>query len=563
MTTASSSRSERVGSASVVYGEAKRSAREGRRRAFRRTKSTTTTTTTASSSSSRSERVGSASVVYGEAKRSAREGRRRAFRRTKSTTTTTTTRGKANEEDEDGTRRRERALSSFDVSPADGKVVVDDDDSLLFGLPRDVAEPLRTLFASQFILFLGVGALLPALPLYAQSIGLSSSANGLVISAPALAMLLLNLPLGQATDRFGRLPLMIGGMFVMAGADVATALSRSVVALVPARVLLGVGRAACECGDRAYLADLCAKAPEKRGVIVAAQSTVYAVGLVIGPLLGGRLMEAYGAPAAFYYVAAAAIGTAIGYSFLPETLTEETRARAELKASMDDDDAGFLETVNPFTSSDEREAAKQRRRESSSWLTLLASQDQRVLLLCASANSLGFVAKLTVIPLYAAGHLDASPAEVGNLFSVTALLGLLTAPIAGVAADKFGKKVIVGASLAACATGLFFGAQSETQSELMFFIGAWGVGTAAAGPAINALAQELAPKGGEGEALTLPKSAADLVFLVGPLALGVLDEAIGTDNAGMLLCSAAAAVAAASCFFLPKPPSAEDAPRNA
>ena len=520
------------------------------------------TTTTATATASRSERVGSASVVYGEAKRSAREGRRRAFRRTKSTTTTTTTRGKANEEDEDGMRRRERALSSFDVSPADGKVVVDDD-SLLFGLPRDVAEPLRTLFASQFILFLGVGALLPALPLYAQSIGLSSSANGLVISAPALAMLLLNLPLGQATDRFGRLPLMIGGMFVMAGADVATALSRSVVALVPARVLLGVGRAACECGDRAYLADLCAKAPEKRGVIVAAQSTVYAVGLVIGPLLGGRLMEAYGAPAAFYYVAAAAIGTAIGYSFLPETLTEETRARAELKASMDDDDAGFLETVNPFTSSDEREAAKQRRRESSSWLTLLASQDQRVLLLCASANSLGFVAKLTVIPLYAAGHLDASPAEVGNLFSVTALLGLLTAPIAGVAADKFGKKVIVGASLAACATGLFFGAQSETQSELMFFIGAWGVGTAAAGPAINALAQELAPKGGEGEALTLPKSAADLVFLVGPLALGVLDEAIGTDNAGMLLCSAAAAVAAASCFFLPKPPSAEDAPRNA
>ena len=510
---------------------------------------------TMTASSSRSERVGSASVVYGEAKRSAREGRRRAFRRTKSTTTTTTTtRGKANEEDEDGTRRRERALSSFDVSPADGKVVVDDDDSsLLFGLPRDVAEPLRTLFASQFILFLGVGALLPALPLYAQSIGLSSSANGLVISAPALAMLLLNLPLGQATDRFGRLPLMIGGMFVMAGADVATALSRSVVALVPARVLLGVGRAACECGDRAYLADLCAKAPEKRGVIVAAQSTVYAVGLVIGPLLGGRLMEAYGAPAAFYYVAAAAVGTGIGYSFLPETLTQETREAAELRATMDEEDGGMFEGLNPFMSSDEREELRERKsqRESSSWLTLLANREQRVLLLCASANSLGFVAKLTVIPLYASGHLDASPAEVGNLFSITALLGLATAPLSGLAADKFGKKVVVGAALAACAAGLFFGVQSQTQSELIFFIGAWGIGTAAAGPAINALAQELAPKGGEGEALTLPKSAADFIFLIGPLVLGVLDDFIGTDNAGMILCSSAAAIAAASCFFLP------------
>ena len=421
------------------------------------------------------------------------------------------------------------------------------------GLPRDVYEPLRTLLASQFVLFLGVGALLPALPLYAQSIGLSSSANGVVISAPALAMLVLNLPLGRATDRYGRKPLMMGGMVVMALADVGTAMSRSVAALVPMRMLLGVGRAGCECGDRAYLADLCARVPEKRGIIVAGQSTVHAVGLVIGPLLGGRLMEAYGAPAAFYYVAAAAVGTAIGYSFLPETLTEETREAAELKATMDEEDGGMFEGLNPFMSSDEREELRERKsqRESSSWLTLLANREQRVLLLCASANSLGFVAKLTVIPLYASGHLDASPAEVGNLFSITALLGLATAPLSGLAADKFGKKVVVGAALAACATGLFFGAQSQTQSELIFFIGAWGIGTAAAGPAINALAQELAPKGGEGEALTLPKSAADFIFLIGPLVLGVLDDFIGTDNAGMILCSSAAAIAAASCFFLP------------
>ena len=106
-----------------------------------------------------------------------------------------------------------------------------------FGLPSDVAGPLRTLLASQFILFLGVGALLPALPLYAQSIGLSSSANGLVISAPALAMLVLNLPFGQAADRFGRKPLMVAGMAVMAAADVGTAVSRSVMMLVPMRVL--------------------------------------------------------------------------------------------------------------------------------------------------------------------------------------------------------------------------------------------------------------------------------------------------------------------------------------
>ena len=73
--------------------------------------------------------------------------------------------------------------------------------------------------ASQFICSWSV--LLPAPPLYAQSIGLSSSANGLVISAPALAMLALNLPFGQAADSLTETA--HGGECVMAAADVETA----------------------------------------------------------------------------------------------------------------------------------------------------------------------------------------------------------------------------------------------------------------------------------------------------------------------------------------------------
>ena len=56
----------------------------------------------------------------------------------------------------------------------------------------------------------------------------------------------------------------------------------------------------CGGGDRAYLADLTDRAPNSRGTIVGAQSAVHALGLVIGPLIGGRAAEQYGAPAAFY-----------------------------------------------------------------------------------------------------------------------------------------------------------------------------------------------------------------------------------------------------------------------
>ena len=63
--------------------------------------------------------------------------------------------------------------------------------AVVFGLPRKhVAQPLLLLLLSQFILFVGVGAVIPTLPLYGKAIGLSSAVNGIVISAPAVALLI-------------------------------------------------------------------------------------------------------------------------------------------------------------------------------------------------------------------------------------------------------------------------------------------------------------------------------------------------------------------------------------
>ena len=47
------------------------------------------------------------------------------------------------------------------------------------------------LLFAQTLLFVGVGAVIPTVPIYGKSIGLSSSLNGVVISAPAIALTLL------------------------------------------------------------------------------------------------------------------------------------------------------------------------------------------------------------------------------------------------------------------------------------------------------------------------------------------------------------------------------------
>ena len=58
--------------------------------------------------------------------------------------------------------------------------------------------------------------------------------------------------------------------------DLATSQCRSVTALVPARLALGVGRAGAENGDRAYLADLTDRFPSARGTMSGAQQAVQA-----------------------------------------------------------------------------------------------------------------------------------------------------------------------------------------------------------------------------------------------------------------------------------------------
>lgn len=63
-------------------------------------------------------------------------------------------------------------------------------DCLKKSLREDIAVPMGVLLAAQFVLFVGVGAVIPTLPLYGKAIGLSSAVNGIVISAPAVALLI-------------------------------------------------------------------------------------------------------------------------------------------------------------------------------------------------------------------------------------------------------------------------------------------------------------------------------------------------------------------------------------
>ena len=74
------------------------------------------------------------------------------------------------------------------------------------------------------MLFIGVEAFIPSIPLYRKVMRLSGTANGIVISTPAVA-LFLALDWNCRIADIGRKPAMMLGMVVIAVSDVGTTLA--------------------------------------------------------------------------------------------------------------------------------------------------------------------------------------------------------------------------------------------------------------------------------------------------------------------------------------------------
>ena len=437
---------------------------------------------------------------------------------------------------------------------------IDDNEEEGDDIPPEVLQPFSLLLLSQFILFLGVGAVIPTIPLYGQSIGLSAASNGVVISAPAVALLLISRIAGEYSD-LGRKKAMMGGMLCIAISDVGTAYSNSLATLVLARLGLGLGRGYAEAGERGMLTDLANKTPQLRGRALALQQACVALGIALGAPLGGIVVEEYGARSAFLCVSAAALVSLTIYSILPETLLKEERIDTE-------------------SSSSTRETSEDN--SGANWIDLLqTSATWRSLALAQSGSSFGFACKIAVIPIIANEVLGGA-AGAGFLLSAAGLAGLVGAPLGGFLTDKAGSRVaasfgglLSGGALCLVPLGLSLEGMDSTittaidgsgslslverlaslsiSSEAAAFcilVILWSIGASAQGPALTALGQENAPLGSEATALGLPRAVGDGTYIVAPLILGYFSDKYGGTIPGISCTIAGSAICLGSFALL-------------
>jgi len=91
-------------------------------------------------------------------------------------------------------------------------------------------------------------------------------------------------------------------------------------------------------------------------------------------------------------------------------------------------------------------------------------------------------------------------------------------------ADKFGRVPVITLSALMCGVGFLGLPFARSYPSFMFFMSLWGCGAALKTPALTAFTMDVAPAGNKGIALTLPKTIGDSMFLVGPVAMGLIDD---------------------------------------
>ena len=174
---------------------------------------------------------------------------------------------------------------------------------------------------------MGIGLILPVMPALLREIGNISLADaalwgGVLSTVFAVMQFLFGPVVGALSDRFGRRPVLLVSLFIMALDYLVMAVAQVFWLLLLGRVVGGI-TAATQSAASAAMADI--STPNQKSARFGLIGAAFGVGFVLGPLLGGVLAE-FGTRAPFYAAAAlATLNMALGYFVMPETVTDATR----------------------------------------------------------------------------------------------------------------------------------------------------------------------------------------------------------------------------------------------
>lgn len=380
---------------------------------------------------------------------------------------------------------------------------------------------------SVFLAIAATNILTPLLPDIRDEFRISIAAAGVVVGAYGFARLVTDLPAGFVIDRLGTRGVAIVGPLLLVASSVLGLVAPSVEVLVVSRIGAGVAVALLTTLGLSALGATASAA--NRGKVMSFYHVANNVGIAFYPLVGGVIGAAFGWRATFGVTIVLAV--AAGAILLPVLLRLDLRAPG----------AG---------------------RGAAGGTRALEGRERR---LAIGAISYGVVANMinrhgfrnTVMPLYAATALGLGGVSIATAIALMSITGLFVATPGGMLGDRFGRRRVIMAGLAAVAAGDLAFLLTRDLVTFLFFAALIGFGDFFASSQ-TALLSDVVPAAQRTKVLAGYRFSADLGAFIGPVLLAAVMD-LANANASIVL-AAAILLSASLAAFLGVPARVDERP---
>lgn len=393
---------------------------------------------------------------------------------------------------------------------------------------------ILSLYLPSFLLAFGMGMLIPILPLYARSFGISYGLVGLVLASQGIGTLLGDVPSGILMGRIGHKLAMIAGTGVLAASMVAMGLARSVPELIMYGFASGLGMALWNISRHAYMTDTIPL--HMRGRATATFGGINRIGVFAAPAVGGVLATAFGMRLPFLLYGGLVFGALVVVALFA---VDEGRAVVVSRGGLSGHTTHLLGVFR---------------------------EHHQVLLSAGTGQFLGQMIRAgrrVVIPLFAADVIGLDLGQIGLIVTLSAAIDMAMFYPAGVIMDRYGRKFASVPCFAIQGLGMALVPLTFSFSTLLLATLVIGFGNGLGSGSMLTLGSDLAPKESMGEFLGMWRLIGDTGHTGAPLVVGTIADALSLSMATLAIAGAGIGAALVLALLVPETRPGHESPAPA
>ncbi len=389
-------------------------------------------------------------------------------------------------------------------------------------LPREVG----VLAVVAFVVALGFGIVAPAIPLFARSFGVGTTAVGLAVSAFAFFRFVSAFSGGSLVERLGERAVLAAGLALVAVTTGIAGLATSFPVFLWLRAAGGVGSAMFTVAALALL--LRVAPPTARGRAAATYQGGFILGGIVGPAAGGLLTEVSPRLPFFLYAASLLVAGAVALVLLRPSAIERAAAADGSAVVPGDPSPGAV----PL-----RSALRSR-----AYVAALVANLGVGWVLFGVRNSL--------VPIYVTEELGRSAAWAGAGLLVGSVAQALALLRSGRLADTWGRRpsLLLGTTTGTAALALLV--LPPATGVFLLSMATYGLAAALLASVPAALVGDVSPARG-GRVVAVFQMSADLGAVAGPLVAGWLTD-VASYQAAFAASTAVVAAGLVATLALPR-----------